>query len=129
MPTGQYVKFTSCVQMEQYYQQFTMADPGFISQGIRTIEEICSNLRTIKENTRIRSKIKAKAHWDKFAKKLTIKMVTQCVKFVSVKTTIMQIEKAKINDCPCVWKVFWKFRIPAIYNFAVIYPWNLLYKI
>ena len=56
-------------------------------------------------------------------------MVTQCVKFVSVKTTIMQIEKATINDCPCVWKVFWKFCIPATYNFAVIYPWNLLYKI
>ena len=61
MPTGQYVKFTSCVQMEQCYQQFTMADPGFISQGIRTMEEICSNLRTIKENTRYSLKDKGKS--------------------------------------------------------------------
>ena len=38
----------------------------------------------------------------------------------------MQIEKALINDG--VSKVSWKFRIPIIYNFAVIDPWNLLFS-
>ena len=37
----------------------------------------------------------------------------------------MQIEKALINDRLRVSKVSWKFCIPTIYNFAVIYPWNL----
>ena len=40
----------------------------------------------------------------------------------------MQIEKAVINDRLGVSKVSWKFRIPTIYNFAVIYPWNLLFS-
>ena len=39
----------------------------------------------------------------------------------------MQIEKALINDGLGVSKVPWKFRIPTFYNFAVIYPWNLLF--
>ena len=30
----------------------------------------------------------------------------------------MQIENALINDRVSVLKVFWKFRIPTIYNFA-----------
>ena len=35
----------------------------------------------------------------------------------------MQIEKALINnDRLCVPKVSLKFRIPTVYNFAVIYP-------
>ena len=34
----------------------------------------------------------------------------------------MQIEKALINDLFCVSKVFRKFRIKTVYNFAVIYP-------
>ena len=34
----------------------------------------------------------------------------------------MQIEKALTNDCLRVSKVFRKFRIPTIYNLAVIYP-------
>ena len=38
----------------------------------------------------------------------------------------MQTEKALINDRLRALKVSWKFRFPAIYNFAVIYPWNLL---
>ena len=42
--------------------------------------------------------------------------------------TVMQIEKALINDCLRVSKVFWKFRILIIYNFALIYPWNLLFS-
>ena len=43
----------------------------------------------------------------------------------------MEIEKALINDRLRVSKVSWKFRILTIYNFAVIYPWNLLisYKV
>ena len=46
----------------------------------------------------------------------------------SVKGKIMQTEKALINDSLCVWKVSWKFHIPTIYNFPVIYPWNLLFS-
>ena len=34
----------------------------------------------------------------------------------------MQIEKALINDLLRVSKVFWKFCIPTVYNFAVIHP-------
>ena len=39
----------------------------------------------------------------------------------------MQIEKAVINDHLRVSEVTWKFRIPTIYNFAVIYQENLLF--
>ena len=39
----------------------------------------------------------------------------------------MQIEKARINDRLRISKLSWKSRIPTIYNFAVIYPWNLLF--
>ena len=34
----------------------------------------------------------------------------------------MQIKKALINDHLLTSKVSWKFRIPPIYDFAVIYP-------
>ena len=40
----------------------------------------------------------------------------------------MQIEKALINDRLRVSKVSWKFCIPAIFNFAVIYQWNVLFS-
>ena len=40
----------------------------------------------------------------------------------------MQIGKALINDRLSVSKVSWKFRIPTIYKFVVIYPWNMLYS-
>ena len=40
----------------------------------------------------------------------------------------MQMEKALINDCLSVSKVSWKFHISTIFNFAVIYPWNLLFS-
>ena len=46
--------------------------------------------------------------------------------FSSVKLTVMQIEKALINNRLGVSKVSGKFRIPTIYNHTVIYPWNLL---
>ena len=42
-----------------------------------------------------------------------------------IKGTVMQIKKALINDCLRVSKASWKFRIPTIYNFTVIYQWNL----
>ena len=45
-----------------------------------------------------------------------------------IKGTVMQIEKAWINDRLRVSKVPWKFHIPTIYNFAVIHPWNLLFS-
>ena len=41
----------------------------------------------------------------------------------------MEIEKALINDRLRVSKVSWKFGIPTICNFAVIYPWNLLFSL
>ena len=46
----------------------------------------------------------------------------------NVKGTVMQIEKALINDRLHVSKVFWKFCIPTISNFAVIYQWILLFS-
>ena len=39
----------------------------------------------------------------------------------------MQIEKPLINDRLRVSKISWKIGIPTIYNFAVIYLWNLLF--
>ena len=44
----------------------------------------------------------------------------------SIKGTVMQIEKALINDCLQVSKVSRKCGIPTIYNFAVICPQFLL---
>ena len=46
----------------------------------------------------------------------------------TLKSTVMKIEKPLINDCLRVSKVSWKFHIAAVYNFAVIYPWNLLFS-
>ena len=48
---------------------------------------------------------------------------------MNVKGTVMQIEKALLNDRLRVLKVSWKFLIPTIYNFAVICPWNLLFTL
>ena len=47
---------------------------------------------------------------------------------LSQRHIVMQIGKALINDRLYVLKVSWKFRIPTIYNFAVIYPWNWLFS-
>ena len=44
------------------------------------------------------------------------------------KGIVIQNEKSLINDRLRVSKVSWKCRIPAIYNFAVIYPWNLQFS-
>ena len=41
----------------------------------------------------------------------------------------MQIEKTQMNDRLRVTKTSWKFRITTIYNFAVIYLWNLLFSL
>ena len=46
-----------------------------------------------------------------------------CLEFL-VEVSVMQIEKALIKNRLRVSKVSWKFRIPAAYDFAVIYPWN-----
>ena len=43
-------------------------------------------------------------------------------RYLSVKGTVIQIEKALINNCKRVSYVSRKFHIPTIYNFAVIYP-------
>ena len=45
-----------------------------------------------------------------------------------LKVTVTQIEKALINDCLGVLKVLRNFYIPTIYDFAVIYRWNLLFS-
>ena len=47
----------------------------------------------------------------------------------TVNGTVMQIEKAQINDRLRVSKEPWNFRIPTVYNFAVINPWNLLFSL
>ena len=47
---------------------------------------------------------------------------------MKLKGTFMQIKKAMINDCLSVSKVSGKFRIPNVYKFSVIYPWNLLFS-
>ena len=44
------------------------------------------------------------------------------------KGTVTQIEKALINNRLCISKASWKFCFPTIYNFAVIYQWNLLFS-
>ena len=46
----------------------------------------------------------------------------------NVKGTVMQIEKALMNDPLPVSKVSWKFLIAAVYNFPVIYSWNLQFS-
>ena len=46
----------------------------------------------------------------------------------NIKGTVMQIEKALINDRLRVLKASWKFCIRTINNFPVIYPWNLLFS-
>ena len=58
--------------------------------------------------------------------RVTKRQITSNAK--GVKGTVMQIEKALINDPLLVSKVSWKFRIATIYNFAVIFPWNLLFS-
>ena len=47
---------------------------------------------------------------------------------LAVKSTVMQAEKAQINDRLLASKVSWNFHIPTIYNFAVIDPWNLVFS-
>ena len=45
----------------------------------------------------------------------------------NIKSTVMQIEKALIDDRLRVSNVSWKFHIPTPCNFALIYPWNLIF--
>ena len=45
-----------------------------------------------------------------------------------LKGTVVQIEKALTNDHLRVLKVSQKCRIPTIHNFAVTYPWNLVFS-
>ena len=42
--------------------------------------------------------------------------------------TVMKIEKLLINDRLRVSKVSWKFCVLTIYNFAVIFFWNLFFS-
>ena len=45
-----------------------------------------------------------------------------------VEGTAIQIEKALIDDPLRASKASWKFRIPTVYNFAVISSWSLLFS-
>ena len=54
-------------------------------------------------------------------KKNSFFIIEQIKNVWSIKGAVMQIEKALINDRLRVSKVSWKFCIPTIYNFAVIY--------
>ena len=47
---------------------------------------------------------------------------------VNFKAAVMQVEKALINERLHVSKVSWNLLIPTIYNFSVIYSWNLLFS-
>ena len=47
---------------------------------------------------------------------------------MSFKGNVMQTGKALVNDHSLISKVSWKFWIPTSHNFAVIYPWNLLFS-
>ena len=40
----------------------------------------------------------------------------------------MQIEKPLVNDHLRLSKVSWKFGIPTIQNFSVVYLWNMLFS-
>ena len=44
--------------------------------------------------------------------------------YITIKVTVMQIEKALINDHLPVSKVF---NCSTIYNFGVMHPWKLLF--
>ena len=46
---------------------------------------------------------------------------------LALKGMVMQIEKASMNGSLHASKGSLKFRVPAIYNFSVIYPWNFLF--
>ena len=48
--------------------------------------------------------------------------ISAAVKTLLVEGTVMQIEKALIYDPLRVSKVSWRFRIPTILKFAIIYP-------
>ena len=56
---------------------------------------------------------------------LTADFIKGAIMQIAIKGTIMQIEEGLRNDRLNVSKVYWKFRIPTVYNFAVIYSWNL----
>ena len=46
----------------------------------------------------------------------------------NIKVTVMQTEKSLINGFSLVSKVSWKLNIPTVYEFALIYLWNLLFS-
>ena len=48
--------------------------------------------------------------------------------FFNVKGTVMQIEKVLINNRLRDLKVSWKFCVPTICNFAIIYQWKLVFS-
>ena len=58
---------------------------------------------------------------DEVRKKGAFKTFHSTIKGVKGTCNVMQLEKALINDRLYVSKVSGKFRIPTIYNFAVIY--------
>ena len=65
-----------------------------------------------------------------FSKIMRVKLMklifSLCYPYLKVQSC--KLKKALINDHLHVSKVSWEFRITTIYNFAVIYPWNLLFS-
>ena len=45
-----------------------------------------------------------------------------------IKDAVIRTEKALLNDRLRVSKVSWKFHVSTIYNYALIYSWNLLFS-
>ena len=57
-----------------------------------------------------------------------LKHIVKNPEFSTLKVTVMYSENALVNNRLCVSKISWKFRISTIFNFAVIYLWNLLFS-
>ena len=65
-------------------------------------------------------------NWRNLPRLLLWEIFKKMFKTANFKVTVMQIEKALIEDRLRVSKTSWKFCVPTAFNFAVIYLWNLL---
>ena len=58
---------------------------------------------------------------------VNLQHVLETIHLKMFKGTVVQIEKTVINVRLRVSKSSWKFRFSTIYNFSVMYQWNLLF--
>ena len=58
---------------------------------------------------------------------VNLRHVLETILLKMFKGTVVQVEKTVINVRLRVSKSSWKFRFPTIYNFSVMYQWNLLF--